>query len=84
LRADVAFAAWDLEVTVAGGIGPGRAASVASATGCRSLLGAFREPREPAPLGTVRFGPPHRPFRQARVCAVLAELNDWLAEPDAD
>lgn len=84
LRADVAFAAWDLEVTVAGGIGPGRAASIASATGCRSLLGAFREPREPGPTAAGRFGPTHRPFRQSRVCAALAELNDWLAEPDGD
>ncbi len=53
LRADIAFAALLLDVVVAGGIGPGTAAGVASESGCWHLLGAFRGPCGPDAL----FGP---------------------------
>jgi copper homeostasis protein len=79
LRADVAFAAWDLEVVVAGGIGPLTAPGVASATGCWHLLGAFRGPPGPA----AQFGPPARGLNVGAVRDTATALDHWIASADA-
>jgi copper homeostasis protein len=79
LRADVAFAAWDLEVVVAGGIGPLTAPGVASATGCWHLLGAFRGP--PGPV--AQFGPPARGLNVGAVRDTATALDHWIASADA-
>jgi len=79
LQADLAFAAWDLDVVVAGGIGPLTAAGVASDSGCWHLLGAFRGACGPDPL----FGPSARGLDSVAVRETVAALDHWIARADS-
>jgi copper homeostasis protein len=56
LRADIAFAAWDLEVTVAGGIGPGRAWRATRDAGPCWVRSANRSPTPPRRCSARRTG----------------------------
>lgn len=43
LAADVAYAGWDIDIVVAGGVGPGTAGYVVSSTGCPGVLLGLRQ-----------------------------------------
>lgn len=86
LAADVAYAGWDIEVVVTGGVTAATAGAVVRETHCRHLLGGFREPRAsnnrrtPDRLGRSLA----RAFLADQVGALVAGLGQPSEDPHAD
>jgi copper homeostasis protein len=77
LAADVAYAGWDIDVVVAGGVGPGTAGYVVSSTGCPGVLLGLRQAagNRNATAGRTTAGQRHSPPDGRRVAATVAELR---------